>query len=168
MSSFSDEPNLIPEGKRSKKRYFWIAGLLFFIALLLSVAFFPKFIEFQRRRTPIGPHLGSVYKISFEKRKFGIELARSAEFDYRPAIYIIPLEEGVEWQPEEYEMRLRFEGLDNFETLEWDPVEEYFGLSEHQIHPSVDLRMEMELIHGDKTVWSGKRWSFRVSGGHSH
>jgi len=168
MSSFSDEPNLIPEGKRSKRRYLWGGAILLFIGLLLSVAFFPKFIEFRRSRTPIGPHHGSFYRISFEKKKFGMEIARSVEFDYRFAFYIVPLNEEVDWEPQEYELRMRMENMDDFETLPWDPVEEYFGLSEHQIHPAVDVRLEMELIRGDKVVWSGKRWSFRVSAGHSH
>lgn len=166
--SYSDEPNVITERTRSRKPFVLVGGLLLFIGLLASVALFPRIVEFKRRHTPFGPHGGSFYEISFQGGDYSMELARSEAYDFRTAIYIEPLDEQSDWEPAEYSVRLRLDGQEEFEVLAWDSVEEYFGLSEHRIHPRSDMLMELELKRGEEVVWSGRRWSFREAGGHGH
>lgn len=169
--SYSDEPNVISEQKRSKKPYLFIGGLIVFIGLLASVALFPRIVDFQRRNTAVGPNGGSVYFISFAGDRYSMEFARSEALDYHLAVVIEPTGEGVSWNPEEHHVRIRLdrgEDGEQSEVLEWQPEEEYFGLSESRFHPMSDVRIEVELNRGDKTVWDGRRWSFRGSGGHGH
>lgn len=166
--SYSDEPNVISERTRSKKPYFLIGGVVALIVLLAWVAFFPRFVEFQRRNTPVGPNEGSVYFISFEGDRYSMEFARSEALDFHMAVIIQPTDESTSWNPEEYEVRMRLEDEEEFEVIAWHPEEEHFGLSKERFHPMTDVRLELEIIHGEKTVWSGRRWSYRAGGGHGH
>lgn len=166
--SYSDEPNVISEQKRSKKVYFFIGALILFIALLASVAFFPRIIEFQRRNTPTGPNQGSLYFISFEKNRYSMELVRSEEYDFYMGALIQPARDKTPWEPGEYQVGLRMEGEGDFERLDWNPEAGLFGPSQLRLHPSTDVRVDLEVYREDKTVWSGTRWSFRPGGGHGH
>lgn len=166
--SYSDEPNVISEQKRSRKPYFLIAGVVLFIGLLASVAFFPRIFDFQRRNTPVGPNGGSLYFISFEGARYSMELARSPALDYHLAVVIQPASDRTSWNPEEYHVRFRVDEDEPFEVLEWHPEEKFFGMSEERYHPMWEARLEIELKRGEETVWSGRRWSFRVGGGHGH
>jgi hypothetical protein len=167
--SYSDEPNVISEQTRSKKMYFLIGGLLLFMALLASVAFFPRFLEFQRHNTPVGPHGGSVYFIKFEGNRYSMELARpEVPLDFHMGIVLQPTRERTAWQPEEYHVRLRMEEREEVEVLAWNPEMNLFGPSELRFHPAGDWRFEIEVNRGESTVWSGRRWSFRMPQGHGH
>lgn len=168
--SYSDEPNVINEQTRSKKIYFVIGGLILFIALLASVAFFPRLIEFQRRNTAVGPHEGSLYFIKFEGNRFSMELARPEEFDFHLGVVLEPARDQTIWEPEEYHVVMRVEGDEKeaVERLEWNPEMRLFGPSELRFHPQADFRVGLEINRGDRTVWSGHKWSFRHAGGHGH
>lgn len=166
--SYSDEPNVISERSRSKKIYFLIGGLLLFMALLASVAFFPRFIEFQRRNTEVGPYDGSLYFINFEGERYSIEFARSETLDFHLGVVIQPTREGADWEPEEYHVLIRPDELEETERLEWDPDKGFFGPTELRFDPRGDVRFEVELRRGDESVWSGRKWSFRGRGGHAH
>ncbi len=138
------------------------------MALLASVAFFPRIIDFQRRNSTVGPNEGSVHFISFGGDRYSMELARGEALGFQPAVYIQPTRERTPWQPEEYHVKLRMEDDDEFEVLEWNPEERFFGISRLRIHPRSDVRFVIEINRGETTVWSGRRWSFQLGGGHAH
>lgn len=167
--SYSDEPNVVTEGARSRKVYFLIgAGFLLFFALLASVALYPKIHEYRREHTPDGPHGGSLYSIKLEGEPFALELARPEAFDYHLSVFLEPENADANWQPEEYSVVF---GVDEAEpeTLEWDPEREAFGPSAARFHPMADYQFDLKVKHGEETVWSDRLWSFRIeAGAHAH
>lgn len=166
--NYSDEPNVISEQSRSKKIYFIVGGFVLFFVLLASVALFPRLMEYRRQTTPMGPHEGSLYFISFEGARYSMELARSEQFDFYLHIFIQPVRDGTAWQPEDHQVTLSFAGEETTYLLPWDPETGAFASSELRIHPRSEIRLDLGINRGEETVWSGRRWSFPVGSGHSH
>lgn len=174
--SYSDEPNLVPEKKRSKKPYFLAVGLLVFIALLLSVAFFPQITELRARLAEVGPHGGTVHRISLDGQKFTMEIVRTAEYDYHTGIFLKPVGDAS-WDPAAHTVQLKIGDDSEAEDLAWNEVEDYFGLSQHRIYPAINIEMDIRVLRDDQVLWSGTKWSYRLTpasngsgehGGHAH
>lgn len=169
--NYSDEPNVVKETGRSKKFYFIVGGgLLVFFGLLAWVVLFPKYMEHQRAHTPVGPWEGSVYEITLDGNRYSMELARPEELDFRLHVFLNPVSDEIDWQPEDFHVTAQLDGEEK-ERLEWDPETGAFGGSALRLHPMGEFRIDLAIKRGDETVWSGRRWSFQVGGGsrgHGH
>jgi hypothetical protein len=168
--SYSDEPHVISERKKSSRIYLVVGLLALFLLALGSVAFYPRYLDFKRRNAPVGPHGGTLHFISFEGNRYSMELARSEALDFRLHVVIHPVRETTPWRPEDYQVRYRFtRGEDReWRILEWDPELRSFGPSEEQFHPRGDYRLDLQLLREGRSVWEGLRWTYPGGGGHGH
>ncbi len=167
--SFSDEPIVIKDSKRSKKKPAIFIGLLVLLfALLASIIFYPRWIDYRRAHAPRGPLGGNLYNVSLAGDRFTMELARGEDQEYRASFHLTPVREETTWVPMEHEIVFRLENTeDEFERLSWNPEINGFGYSELQYNPIFDYVFEIRVERRGETVWSGTRWSFRqVGGGH--
>lgn len=168
--SYSDEPQMISENRRSPKRWVLIGLVGVLLATLAMVALYPRYFEYRRRHADVGPHGGTLYSVSLEGEKFSLELARTEEMDVRLQVYLTPKTEGEAWLPEDYIVRERHVADEEveWELLAWSPELDLFGPSEMQYHPGGDYRFELEILRDGERVWKGHRWSYRPSQGHAH
>lgn len=164
--NYSDEPHVIRGRKRSPKIWVISGLLLVFLVLLAWVALFPRIVDFQRRYAEFGPNGGTLYTISVDGNRYSLEIARSEELDYRLTYFLRPKDESVQWTPEEFRVRSRIAGQEEFEVLDWDEDIGGFGPSEYQLNPIGDYRVEVHIHRGDRRVWRGERWAFRLGSGH--
>lgn len=165
--SYSDEPNVVSEQKRSKKIYLVTGGFVLFFGLLAAVAFFPRIMDYQRRNTPTGPNQGNVYFVKLEGERYSMELVRSEPHDFHLHVFLLPVRERTVWQPEDYHVTVGIEG-EGEERLEWDAETGSFGPSEARFHPMGEFRFGLSIEREDETLWSGRRWSFAENSGHAH
>lgn len=167
--SYSDEPYVISEKKRSPKVIIAIGLLVLLLATLAAVALYPRFIDFQRRNAAIGPNGGTLHFISLEGERYSLEFARSEALDFYLTIFLRPVRDATEWTPENYSIRYSPVGvMDEWEDLEWDAELNAFGPSQYQYHPLSEFRVELEILREGEVLWRGRRWSFRQGHGHGH
>ncbi len=192
--AYLDEPNVI-SGKRGRMKYVFIGlGILLFLLLVFSAVLEPWFRDFQRHRTPSGPHGGDLYSITVENRRMAMEIARP-EPDNHLVIFLSPAEEDPDWNPADYRLSFEIRGMpeprfldwneegmilaSGEELLEYDPLDprpppfprirEFYGPSEASFHPSGEFRMTIRIHRGDEVVWEGERWSYAdPHAGHGH
>lgn len=167
--SFSDEPNVI--STRQVPKWWWMAGGIvgLLILVLAMVAFYPQYLEFKRKNTPVGPNMGPVYFINIEGERFSMEFGRSPEMDYHMGVFLRPVRDRVVWEPENYRVRFWIEGHEEVVTiLDWNPEVGAFGPTEQQYHPAADYPLRVEIRRGDERVWQGNRWAYRLRMGHEH
>ncbi len=168
--TYSDEPQLVSENRRSSKRWIWIGLVGLLLATLAAVAFYPKYFDYKRRHAEVGPNEGTLYSISIKGERFSMELARPEELDLRLHVFLKPVAEGVDWSPENFVVRVRPAGKEEveWEKLTWAPESRAFGPSEWQFNPVGDYHFDLEILRGEERVWRGARWSYRVTHGHAH
>lgn len=166
--SYSDEPNVISERKKSPVFYGVIALLVLFFLTLAAVALYPRYIDFRKHNATFGPNDGIVYFIRFEGDRYSMEIPRTEEQDYHLTFYIRPVRETTAWRPENYVVRYRPRIFEHdWETLEWDAELGRFGPSELRFHPNNDFELDIEIRKNGEQVWEGRRWAFG-GGAHAH
>ncbi len=195
--AYIDEPNVIREGGGRKKFILAGIGVVLFLLLVFSAFMEPWYREFQRHRTPEGPHGGDLYTITLENRRVGMELAR-LEPENRLMVFLRPAADDPEWNPADYRIGFRVGHMTEPHFLEWnedgtilatgedlldfdplDPrpapfssVRRFYGPSEFSFPPAGDFHLELEIHRGGEVVWEGKRWSYGPEAhdhdGHGH
>jgi hypothetical protein len=168
--SYSDEPHVISEKKKSPALYVAIGLLAVFLLTLASIALYPRYFEWKRHNTPNGPNGGTLYFISFEGNRYSMELARSEELDFYMHVFVHPVREATAWSPERFQIRFRLTNLQDEEpeVLDWNAELRAFGPSRLQYHPRGDYQLALEVLREGNVVWEGRRWAYQPGHGHGH
>jgi hypothetical protein len=168
--SYSDEPHVISEKQKSPRLFIVIGILGLFLVALAAVALYPRYQEFRRVNTPIGPEGGSLYIIRFEGERYAMEMARSEAMEFYLHVFIQPVRDTTAWHRENHQLRYRLDidGFREWRLMEWNEERGAFGPSPEQFHPMGDYRFDLELLRQGRPVWEGTRWSYREGGGHGH
>jgi len=159
--SYSDEPHVISEKKKSPLLIGGIVLLGLFFLLLAAVALYPRYLEFQRHNATWGPHGGIVYFIRFEGNRYSMEIPRTEAQDYHVTFIIQPVRETTQWLPEDHTIRFQtVQVTEHEEDLEWNAEINAFGPSVIRLHPGQDFELDIELFRRGERVWTGRRWAF--------